>query len=88
MVCLVMALMFMVNPLFYLQSEGSCPFLFKRLGMNDGRRRFRRAEPFATQLPRCLTQRPCGSSRREINDGEYEPETTKDFACCRFTSHE
>ena len=76
-VCLVMALVFMVNPLLYLHSEGRLPIPFaKRLGMSSGRRRFR--------LParRCYAsiarrQRSRSSSRREIHDGQHEPESER-----------
>ena len=72
MVCMLMALMFAVNPLLYLKDEGRLPIPFQEAqGVEGTSRRSRSACASSIRaLARC--QRSRGSSRREIHGCQYE----------------
>ena len=85
-VCLVMALLFMVNPLFYLHSEGRLPIPVRQAAGNNaahaggagcGGAGYRYSAVARRQRPRC-------SSRRKIHDGEYEPQSERLVAGVRL----
>ena len=76
MVCLLMALMFAVNPLLYLKDEGKLPIPFaKRLGLKPAAASpcFRSAAAVAA-VARC--QRSRRPSRRTVDGREHETKTT------------